>query len=162
MGGEGVRRARPRSHRRAVAARRGDRVAATLRDLAGGVAADPGLPAVAVRELAGAGFEIGFHTRGHHSLPALDDRDLAVAMHDGRDELEAAAGGQSTSIAYPYGHGDPRVAEAARRAGFELGLTWTGGPVRVGDEPLLLDCADGWAPSAEALAWRLARVAAAR
>jgi hypothetical protein len=44
-------------------------------------------------------------------------------MDDGREELSDAAGAPLRAIAYPHGRGDARVANAARRAGFEVGFT---------------------------------------
>jgi peptidoglycan/xylan/chitin deacetylase (PgdA/CDA1 family) len=80
-----------------------------------------------VRELAGAGFEIGFHTRDHRPLPELDDDELARALDDGRAALEEAAGRRLRVLAYPHGSADERVAAAARSAGYTDGF---GGPDR--------------------------------
>jgi peptidoglycan/xylan/chitin deacetylase (PgdA/CDA1 family) len=80
-----------------------------------------------VRELARAGFEIGFHTRDHRPLPELADDDLARAMHGGRAALEDAAERRLSVIAYPHGRADERVAAAARAAGYTDGF---GGPDR--------------------------------
>lgn len=80
-----------------------------------------------VRELARAGFEIGFHTRDHRPLPELADDDLARALDYGRAALEEAAGRRLSVVAYPHGRADERVAEAARIAGYTDGF---GGPDR--------------------------------
>jgi glycosyltransferase involved in cell wall biosynthesis/peptidoglycan/xylan/chitin deacetylase (PgdA/CDA1 family) len=80
-----------------------------------------------VRELARAGFEIGFHTRDHRPLPELDDNELARALDDGRAALEEATGHQLRVLAYPHGRADERVAAAARSAGYTDGF---GGPDR--------------------------------
>ena len=70
-----------------------------------------------MRELARAGFEIGFHTRDHRPLPELTDDELARALVDGRAALEEAAGRRLRVLAYPHGSADERVAAAARSAG---------------------------------------------
>ena len=71
-------------------------------------------------ELRDAGWEIGSHTHSHPHLTTLGDAEL-------RDELERSRAlcaerlGSCDSIAYPYGDVDPRVVEAARRAGYKAG-----------------------------------------
>ncbi len=100
---------------------------------------DAGLRAADVRALAGAGFEIGFHTRQHPLLPLLDDSELARAVTEGRAELEAAAGAPLEAIAYPAGKADDRVAVAAREAGFRRGYVARDGAARAGDDALLVD-----------------------
>jgi peptidoglycan/xylan/chitin deacetylase (PgdA/CDA1 family) len=91
-----------------------------------------------VRQLAGAGFEIGSHTLRHDFLPGLDDAALARAMADGRDRLAAIAGRELRTIAYPHGAADRRVAAAARAAGYTTGFTTLPVAVLSGDDPLLL------------------------
>jgi peptidoglycan/xylan/chitin deacetylase (PgdA/CDA1 family) len=103
--------------------------------------ADPekaGLRASDIRELADAGVEIGFHTLRHDVLPALDDASLAHALVDGRRALADAAGREPTTLAYPHGRADARVAAAARAAGYELAFTGAGQAVTTASEPLLL------------------------
>jgi peptidoglycan/xylan/chitin deacetylase (PgdA/CDA1 family) len=99
---------------------------------------EPGLRAHAVRELAAAGFEIGFHTRDHEALDRLDDDALRRALRDGRERLEAASGQRLRTIAYPFGLADERVAHAARAAGFEAGFTLAAQPVGTAGDPLLM------------------------
>jgi peptidoglycan/xylan/chitin deacetylase (PgdA/CDA1 family) len=115
-----------------------DTVMETLRARTGPAPEDAGLRATCVRELVDAGFELGFHTLRHDRLPTLDDDALAAALEDGRGPLEAAAGRALTSISYPHGRADDRVAAAARAAGFTLGFT--GGDRAAGpdEEPLLV------------------------
>jgi peptidoglycan/xylan/chitin deacetylase (PgdA/CDA1 family) len=99
---------------------------------------DAGLRAELVERLVAAGVELGFHTRRHDLLPLLDDDDLVRAMEEGRGELAALLGGPLTSIAYPHGRADPRVASAARAAGFEVGFTGQPEVVTSQADPLLL------------------------
>jgi peptidoglycan/xylan/chitin deacetylase (PgdA/CDA1 family) len=67
--------------------------------------------------LAGAGWEIGSHTRSHPRLPALDHQTLDAELHESREEIERRLGA-CHSLAYPYGDRDGRVVEAAARAGY--------------------------------------------
>lgn len=97
-----------------------------------------GLRAKGVRALHDRGMGIGFHTLRHDPLPSLDADALERAMTSGRAELEAVTGEKLTTIAYPHGHMDSRVAAAARAAGFELGFTTRAQPVHPSSDPLLL------------------------
>ena len=98
---------------------------------------DAGIRVEQVRALVGAGMTIGFHTRRHDSLAWLDDERLERALVDGRSELEAIAGKPLTTIGYPHGRADLRVANAARTAGFAAGFTTQHVPVTPGSDPLL-------------------------
>ena len=99
---------------------------------------DAGLPREGVAQLVSAGFGIGFHTRDHDTLTALDDAQLERAMEHGRKELSAATGKPLLAIAYPHGRADARVANAARRAGFEIGFTGAAIAATPTSDPLLL------------------------
>jgi peptidoglycan/xylan/chitin deacetylase (PgdA/CDA1 family) len=136
-------------------------VAAALRAAAAPAPSDSGIRANAVRALASAGCEVGFHTLRHHALPGLSDAELAEALREGRDNLAAAAGGPLELVAYPHGKGDQRVAEAARRAGFELGFTTVQRTVGPDTDPHLVPRIAP-APSPGGLALQLARVFANR
>jgi peptidoglycan/xylan/chitin deacetylase (PgdA/CDA1 family) len=122
----------------ALPARRVDELDAALGRLVGPDPEDAGLRAEHVAALAAGGFEIGFHTRRHHPLPGLAAADLDAAMAEGRAELDEATGGRLTTIAYPHGRADERVAAAARAAGFGAGFTGSPGPVTPESDPLLL------------------------
>ncbi len=71
------------------------------------------------------GWEVGSHTRSHPLLTTLDDRTLADELGSSRQELEATIG-YCSSVAYPYGRADERVANAAQKAGYIAGCTLTG------------------------------------
>ena len=122
----------------AMPAEQRDAEAERLATLVGDDPPETGMRATDVRALAEAGFEIGFHTLRHYWLPGLDDDALARAMTDGREQVENAAGRGLTTIAYPHGGGDPRVAAAAESAGYELGFLTGDAAVEAGAEPLLL------------------------
>jgi len=109
-----------------------------LRALAGPDPDTSGMRRAEVEALAAEPVEIGFHTLRHEPLATLDDGELAHELSEGRAELEALTGRPATSIAYPYGSCDRRVAEGARAAGFAAGFTTRAYAVRAGDDPLLL------------------------
>jgi peptidoglycan/xylan/chitin deacetylase (PgdA/CDA1 family) len=138
-----------------------DAVAARLHELAGTVPADEGLSAEAVKSISGRGFEIGFHTRRHYQLLTLDDDGLDRAMRDGVEELEELIGYRPIAIGYPHGKADLRVAEAARRAGFELGFKGVHAAASADQHPLLIERVVAWTDSLSSFAWALGRLAAA-
>jgi peptidoglycan/xylan/chitin deacetylase (PgdA/CDA1 family) len=113
-------------------------VAEELSRLIGGDPPEYGLTRSQIRQLAQAGFEIGFHTRDHRPLPELGDDELARALHDGRAALEAAAGRLLSAIAYPHGRADERVAGAARAADYTDGFGGPGGAITARSDRLLL------------------------
>jgi peptidoglycan/xylan/chitin deacetylase (PgdA/CDA1 family) len=98
--------------------------------------ADAGLRSADVLLLRRAGMRLGFHTRRHELLTVLDDNALALALQDGREDLEAITDEPLELIAYPHGGNDARVRTAARRAGYSLGFTVAGKTVRAGDDRL--------------------------
>jgi peptidoglycan/xylan/chitin deacetylase (PgdA/CDA1 family) len=115
-----------------------DEVSAKLTAALGFDEGDAGLREEDLRALVEGGCEIGFHTLRHDVLPQLDDDALARAMVEGRARIESIVGSQLTTIAYPHGNGDPRVAAAARAAGFEHGFTVSLQAVRPETDPLLM------------------------
>jgi peptidoglycan/xylan/chitin deacetylase (PgdA/CDA1 family) len=109
-----------------------------------------------VTELTASGFEIGFHTRDHHPLDTLADDELAAALHDGRDELSAAAAQPLRTIAYPHGRADTRTPAAAAAAGFTVGYTTGGEPLRPSTDPRLIGRLEPSSPSLAVFALKLA------
>lgn len=137
-----------------------DAAAAELGDLVGPDPPDAGLRREAVRELAQAGFEIGFHTKRHYKLSLLPDADLHRSLREGRNEIEATVGSRLSMIAYPHGAADARVARFAAAAGFRLGFTTTPHAVAPAGDPLLVGRIDAEAISVKRLASTLAAAAA--
>lgn len=72
-------------------------------------------------ELARTGWEIGSHTESHPRLTGLSDAELNRELLASRAAVAEGLGSSCTSIAYPYGDVDNRVAAAARDAGYEAG-----------------------------------------
>jgi peptidoglycan/xylan/chitin deacetylase (PgdA/CDA1 family) len=134
-----------------------DAVSAELEALVGPDPLDAGMRAADVTRLSGTGFEIGFHTLRHRQLPSLDDGELVQAMREGRDRLSSVAARELRAVAYPHGKAGPRVAAAARRAGFDLGFTTRWTAVGPETEPLLLGRVDAPIDSAGKLARRVVR-----
>jgi peptidoglycan/xylan/chitin deacetylase (PgdA/CDA1 family) len=73
-----------------------------------------------LRELAGAGWEIGAHTCSHPHLTQIDDAAVARELLHSRLACEAAMRRPCRSVAYPYGDVDARVVAHAREAGYEV------------------------------------------
>lgn len=91
--------------------------------------------------LAEAGWEIGSHTRTHPHLVSLDDESLRDELLRSREECAAGAGVPCRSLAYPFGEADPRVAEMARDAGYEVAATLADripAPIEGRPDPMLL------------------------
>jgi peptidoglycan/xylan/chitin deacetylase (PgdA/CDA1 family) len=137
-----------------------DAIGAKLREIAEPRAIDAGLSSEAVKSLVDGGFEVGFHTLGHYDLQTLAANELEEAMQEGLDELEKVIGRRPTSIAYPYGRADLRVADAAREAGFERGFIGAHAATTPDQHPMLMARVVGWTESLDAFSWALARLSA--
>jgi peptidoglycan/xylan/chitin deacetylase (PgdA/CDA1 family) len=74
-----------------------------------------------LRELVGVGWEVGSHSRTHPRLTQLGQAELARELGGSKEECEQWLGRPCTSIAYPFGEVDGRVAAAADRAGYRAG-----------------------------------------
>ena len=81
-----------------------------------------------LRALEAKGWEVGAHSRSHPRLTELDPDELAQELAGAREEVTTAMGRICTSIAYPFGDFDDRVAEAADEAGYEAAGTMQPGP----------------------------------
>lgn len=137
-------------------------VASVLRTVAGDAGPEAGLRGSEARFLADRAFEVGFHTLHHDRLSELGDDELEAAFVDGRAELEAAVGRALTSVSYPHGSADERVAAAARAAGFRWGFGGGEGAVAADDDPLLLPRVAATADSPGAFALEVARFTSGR
>lgn len=83
----------------------------------------PLMDASHIRELRGQGFSFHSHTRNHADLPTLDDRQLHDQLAGSRTDLQALAGEETAFLAYPYGHYDDRVLQAAQAAGYQAAFS---------------------------------------
>jgi peptidoglycan/xylan/chitin deacetylase (PgdA/CDA1 family) len=84
-------------------------------------------------ELAARGWEIGSHTISHPLLTRVDDQRLRYELEASRNTIERQLGSCS-SLAYPYGQADVRVADIARKAGYDVACMLTF--AHVADDPL--------------------------
>ena len=75
-----------------------------------------------VAEMQEAGIGFGSHTLTHPSLPRLDEDALRVELEESRARVRERLGACDT-IAYPFGHWDARVREAAAEAGYSAAFT---------------------------------------
>lgn len=126
------------------------RLAAAWQARAGSVR-EPGLRAAGIAALAAQGFEVGFHGAHHEPMSLLDDAALEAELT--RPPVFAGA----TTLAYPHGKADARVADAARAHGFTAGFTVEPRAVTPDEDPLLLGRVDGATEDLAGFAWQLAR-----
>ncbi|MEU5593586.1 polysaccharide deacetylase family protein [Streptomyces sp. NPDC020298] len=75
-----------------------------------------------VRDLAGAGVEIGGHSHTHPQLDQLDDDTLRSELVRCQEIVAGELGTVPASFAYPYGYSSRRVRRAVRAAGFAQAL----------------------------------------
>jgi peptidoglycan/xylan/chitin deacetylase (PgdA/CDA1 family) len=76
------------------------------------------LDAVALRDLAAAGIEIGSHSRSHKDLSACTEAELHEEIAGSKADLEAVLGTPVRTFCYPYGRLNARAAAVARAAGY--------------------------------------------
>lgn len=88
-------------------------------------------------ELRDAGWEVGSHSTTHPDLTSLDDEALRAELEDSRAECERRTGAECSSIAYPYGLVDDRVARAARQAGYKAAAALDDYGERISSDPRL-------------------------
>ena len=138
---------------------RRDGVAAELHVLSG-ASTRPRLDADAMAALVDQGFELGFHTAHHYLLTTLDGERLARELTDGREVLERIAGAPVTTVAYPHGKADARVALSAREAGFRLAFTGWKAPIERATDPFLAPRVEVHSAPLDEFAGRLASVLA--
>jgi peptidoglycan/xylan/chitin deacetylase (PgdA/CDA1 family) len=87
----------------------------------------------AVRELAGAGMEIGCHGMRHRAWRGLGERALREELVDAKAVLEEIIERPVTAAACPFGAYDRRVLKALRHAGYRHVYTSDRGTARSSD-----------------------------
>jgi peptidoglycan/xylan/chitin deacetylase (PgdA/CDA1 family) len=92
----------------------------------------PLLDADEIRDMQGRGASFHSHTRCHASLPSLDDIQLADQLSGSRQALAELLGHEVSYLAYPFGHSDERVENAARQAGYRAAFSTQPGFNRTG------------------------------
>lgn len=91
-----------------------------------------------VRELHGAGIEIGAHTVTHANLAAITPEKLRTELLESRFRLEELIGDRVTSVAYPSGKHSDDVLRLSAFAGYNLGVTTEYGAATLRDDVLRL------------------------
>lgn len=91
-----------------------------------------------IRQMRGQGVRYGSHSATHADLTALDEAGLRTELLGSRRFFEAGLEEPVTSLAYPAGKFDDRVAACARGFGYLTAWKKGGGPVRPGDDPFRL------------------------
>jgi peptidoglycan/xylan/chitin deacetylase (PgdA/CDA1 family) len=76
-----------------------------------------------LRDLAGAGWELGAHTMTHPDMSALDYDACLREIEDSRLELERIAGAGVETFAYPFGRYGPEALAAARDSAVTAAVT---------------------------------------
>ncbi len=102
----------------------------------------PLLGAAELRELAGAGWEIGSHGLTHTALPLLSESDVARELSESKRVLEQTVQHDVRSFAYPYGVVPPDASAALRDAEYEAACTIRVAAVREGMDPFALPRVD--------------------
>jgi peptidoglycan/xylan/chitin deacetylase (PgdA/CDA1 family) len=89
-------------------------------DAAAGTPLDRMLSWRQVREVHGAGVEIGAHSHSHPQLDQLPDTDLRHELSRSKELLESRLGTPVASLAYPFGYSSRRVREEAAATGYRF------------------------------------------
>jgi peptidoglycan/xylan/chitin deacetylase (PgdA/CDA1 family) len=87
-----------------------------------------------LRECSDEGFEIGSHTVSHPHLPVLSDAELRRELQESRDRIGDELGRPCRFLAYPFGHYDRRVRDAAEAAGYTAAFALRPHERRAGDQ----------------------------
>lgn len=75
-----------------------------------------------IKQLAAEGVEFGSHTHSHRDLSRLSYNEIEEELSRSKSILETLTGKEVRHIAYPFGRGDRRIAEIARRLGYRAGF----------------------------------------
>ncbi len=78
-----------------------------------------------VRRIAREGHEIGNHTYGHQSLPALPDFEVVEELSRTQEAIRGVTGRRPKLMRPPYGHTDERVSAVNAELGLAQ-ILWTG------------------------------------
>ena len=110
-------------------------------------------------EVVAAGHTVHSHTQTHVDLATVDDADrIRDELTRSRADLEQILGHPVEYLAYPFGHFDRRVRDAAEAAGYRAAFTFQAGRVVAGLDRYRLPRFPMWADHRRArLAFRLGR-----
>jgi peptidoglycan/xylan/chitin deacetylase (PgdA/CDA1 family) len=79
----------------------------------------PLMTADQLRQVAGAGIEVGSHGLRHVSLPTVADEELAAEIGESRRILQDITGQEVAGFCYPYGHVDGRAVDGVQAAQYD-------------------------------------------
>ena len=85
--------------------------------------ADQFMNADQIKEMAGAGWEVGSHSMRHLDLAALDLSEQKYEIFKSREFLEEKLGLPIQSFAYPFGSSNFDILELTRAAGYTTGMS---------------------------------------
>jgi peptidoglycan/xylan/chitin deacetylase (PgdA/CDA1 family) len=91
-----------------------------------------------IRELDGAGMDIGDHTAHHLNLPLLTPAELQSEIAGSRAALERVLGHRVYYFAYPFGAFNDAVVQEVRAAGLTMAYTTAGGTRESTTAPLTM------------------------
>jgi peptidoglycan/xylan/chitin deacetylase (PgdA/CDA1 family) len=114
----------------------------------------PVMAAAELRQLAGAGFEIGSHTLDHCRLPSLSRDEARRQMADGRAALEDILGQPVTGFCFPGGRMGRWGKALARELGFSHARTTQMLRFDVGADPFAMPTTAQIYPHRPAALWR--------
>jgi peptidoglycan/xylan/chitin deacetylase (PgdA/CDA1 family) len=101
-----------------------------------------------IRGLHQAGHIVGSHSLTHPNLAYVGAEELRRELEQSKQKLEAELGKSTLHFSYPSPilepHYDERTVAGSKEVGYRTAVTCTSGPVRVGDDPLMLRRV--WAP----------------
>lgn len=92
-----------------------------------------------LREMAGAGFEVGSHTVTHRNLTLCDERGAREELAASRERLAREIGRPVDLLAYPYGRWNDTALRLAGAAGYRAACATTRALVDRGSNRLALD-----------------------
>lgn len=90
------------------------------------------------QEMMASGIRMGSHSASHPDLPGLSSASLRRELSASMAGLRRRLPGSATTLAYPSGRYDDRVARAVRSAGYAAAWRKEGGPVRPGADLMRL------------------------
>jgi peptidoglycan/xylan/chitin deacetylase (PgdA/CDA1 family) len=91
-----------------------------------------------IRRLASEGVEFESHSGPHRAMTGVAPAELVDQERRARQTLERELGRAVTAIAYPYGDADEVVRQAARCAGYRIGIGTEPGLATVWDDPMAI------------------------
>jgi len=93
-----------------------------------GIHGAPLMKEVEIKELRGAGFEIGSHTMHHARLTEVSEHDAWKEISVSKIQLEDMLGASVPSFSYPYGAVNQMLKQLVKAAGYDIACSVVSGP----------------------------------